>query len=143
MPSPPVRSGFEESTLTSPPDSIELADLNITVYKPYLALFKKVTRKRSRGDFDEEIVTIRLIRSALDGVTCDLFPDRPTSHIKTSPMQILGSPVFGSHLELLKITVTLFRLAVRILHILNCADIPGMSPQSIMPFYNLDPKLIH
>ena len=54
-----------------------------------------------------------------------------------------GSPVFGSHLELLRLTLTFFRLEVHDLQILKIVDLPGMSPNSIMPFHNLNLKLVH
>ena len=60
-----------------------------------------------------------------------------------SPTHILGGPVFGSHLELLKLSLSFFRLDVPNLEILKIGDIPGMSSNSIMPFHNLDPKLVH
>ena len=51
------------------------------------------------------------------------FPEWPASHKKTSPTQISGSPVFGLHLELFKITMTRIRLKVNNLEILNIVDL--------------------
>ena len=64
-------------------------------------------------------------------------PDWTASHIKTPPTQISGGPVFEAHLDLLKITLTFFRLKVRNLEILKSVYLPSMSPDSIMPFHNL------
>ena len=71
------------------------------------------------------------------------FSEMATSHIKSSPTQNLGSPVFDTYLELFKITMTLFRLNVPNLEILKIGDMPGMSPNFIMPFHSLDPTLVH
>ena len=48
---------------------------------------------------------------------------------------MLGGPVLRSNLALLKIISTIFRLDVHILQILKYAYIPGMSPNSTMPFH--------
>ena len=64
------------------------------------------------------------------------------SYKKTSPTQTLGGPVFGSHLVLLKIISTVFWLYVNIPQILKYVDIPGIFPNSIMPFHNMEPKLV-
>ena len=70
------------------------------------------------------------------------FLEWATSHIKRPQTQISGGPVFGSHLELLKTTLTLFRLGVPNLKILQIGDIPGMFSNFTMPFHNCDPKLV-
>ena len=62
---------------------------------------------------------------------------------KKSPTQISNSPVFDTHLELLSITLTLFSTDVPNLEVLPIGDIPGMSPNSIMPFHNDVSKLVH
>ena len=56
---------------------------------------------------------------------------------------MLGSFVFDTHLELFENTMTLFRLDVPNLELLNIGDIPGMSPNFIMPFHNDVSKLVH
>ena len=58
-------------------------------------------------------------------------------------MHILGGLVFGARLELLKIVSTSFRLEILILDILQIGGSQGMSLNSIMPFHNLDPILVH
>ena len=60
-----------------------------------------------------------------DKVTADhFFPEWATSHIKkTSPTQILGSPVFEAHLELFKTIMTLFRSKVHNLEIPKSVDL--------------------
>ena len=56
-----------------------------------------------------------------------------------SPNQILGTPSFGAQKGPFKVPPAFLGLAVRILQILNCADMPGiMSTSSIMPFNNVD-----
>ena len=62
---------------------------------------------------------------------------------KTSPNQILGTLSFGTQKGQFKVPPTFLELAVRILQILNCADIPGMSTSSIISFHNSTPKLVH
>ena len=71
------------------------------------------------------------------------FPEWVTSHIKKPSTQFLGNPVFDTYLGLLKITMTLFRLDVPNLEVLKIGDIPGMSPNSIMPIHNDVSKLVH
>ena len=51
--------------------------------------------------------------------------------------------LFDTHLDLLKNTMTFFRLHVFNLEILKIEDIPGMSLNSIMPFHNDVSKLVH
>ena len=61
-------------------------------------------------------------------VVVPCFPGRATSHtryfIKSNPLTCLG-------------------LDVPNLQILNMGDMPGISTSSIMPFHNVDPKLVH
>ena len=67
----------------------------------------------------------------------------PLLLIKTPPTQILGGPVFGAHLELLKIALTFFNTDVPNLESLPMGDIPGMSSNFIMLFHNYVSKLVH
>ena len=60
-----------------------------------------------------------------------------------TPNQILGTPTFGSQNRPIKMPPTYFRLDVPNLEILPCGDIPSISTNSIMPFHNVDPKLLH
>ena len=62
---------------------------------------------------------------------------------KGSPNQFLSTPSFGAQKRLFKVRLTFLGLPVRILQILNFSDIPGMSTSVIMPFHNVDPKLVH
>ena len=62
---------------------------------------------------------------------------------KTPPTQILGTPNFGAQNGPLNFLPTFLKSTVRILQILNFADIPGMSTSSIMSFHNSAPKLVH
>ena len=71
------------------------------------------------------------------------FPDGATSHTKKSSTQIWGTPSFGAQKLPFNVPLTVLKLAVRILQILNFADIPGMSTSSIMSFHNSAPKLVH
>ena len=52
-------------------------------------------------------------------------------------------PVFDTHLELLKLTLTYFSTDVPNLEILSIGDIPGMSSNSIMTFHNYVSTLVH
>ena len=58
------------------------------------------------------------------------FLSGPPLLLKRSPTQILGSPIFDTHLELFKRTMTLFRQDVPNLEVLKIKDIPGM-PRSV------------
>ena len=71
------------------------------------------------------------------------FPGGAASHTKKQPNQFLDTPSFRAQKGLFKAPLTFLGLAVCIQQILNFADIPGMSTSSIMPFHNVDPKLVH
>ena len=71
------------------------------------------------------------------------FSERTTSHTKNVTTQISGDPVFDTHLELLKLTLTYFSTDVPNLEILSIGDIPGMSSNSIMTFHNYVSTLVH
>ena len=66
------------------------------------------------------------------------IPECPTSHTtKKSPNQTLGTPIFGAQKGPFKVPPTFLELAVRILQILNCADIPGMPISSIICYFTM------
>ena len=71
------------------------------------------------------------------------FPEGVTSHIKTSSTQIFGSPVFGSHLELLKLTLTFFRFEVHDLQILKIVYLTTCIPIRSCHITTLTSKLVH
>ena len=54
------------------------------------------------------------------------FPGGAASHTKKSPNQILGTPSFGAQKGPFKVLPAFLELAIRILQILTCADMPGM-----------------
>ena len=60
-----------------------------------------------------------------------------------SPNQILGTPNFEVQKRLSGSTLTFSRLDVHILQILKCVDVPGRSTNSIMPFHDCAPNLVH
>ena len=62
---------------------------------------------------------------------------------KTSPNQNLGTPSFESQKRLIKPPLTFLRLRVPNLQILQIGDLQGTSSNSITPFHNVDPKLVH
>ena len=58
--------------------------------------------------------------------------------------QKLGIPTFGSQNRPIKtLPPTYFRLDAPLLEILPSGDIPSMSTSAIMPFHNVDSKLLH
>ena len=79
-----------------------------------------------------------MLRSGNKGTTIAILKTR---EIKRNGIN--NGPVFGSRLELLNLTLFIFRPDVPNLDILKIEDILGMSSNSIMPFHNLDPKLFH
>ena len=71
------------------------------------------------------------------------FLQRPAPIQNGTPNQNLGTPTFGSQNRPIKVPPTYFRLDVPNLEILPRGDIPSISTNSIMPFNNVDPKLLH
>ena len=78
-----------------------------------------------------------------------VFPlQRPALIQNTTPTQNLSTPTFGSQNRHIQIPPTYFRLDVPLLEVQPSEDVPSMSTtsmstNSIMPFHNVDPKLLH
>ena len=60
-----------------------------------------------------------------------------------SPTHILGISIVGSQKGLIGVTPTFFRLEVPNLQVLQIGNLQDMPTNSIMPFHNIDPILVH